>query len=376
MGLKTDQILSIIVPIAMISFGVDVAFHAVGRYREELAHQSGSTPDEGPRWAMVAGLGGVLGALLLALASDAAAFLSNAVSGIESLIQFGIGASLALVAAFVMLGVATPLALMRLEQRAPTGALHSALQSGSSAPRVGADPPRSVAGRLLAVAGAVLAALGAMACVTVSVFVLPWLGVLLLLGYLLVFILLPALLCRSTARPAPHSSDAPPRAAGVLARWTGVVVAGLPRFRVPLLLAVLVVTSVCVVYATRVQVSFEVKDFFAADTDFVVGLEKYQRSVGQLGGEPAFAVHFTMRYREELARHPTRIAAMTAAGAGTGGALVASALSSVVGFAILALAPMPMFAAYGLLTAIMILLAAVASLLVLPSLLMLVTRDG
>ena len=265
---------------------------------------------------------------------------------------------------------------MRLEQRAPTGALHSALQSGSSAPRVGADPPRSVAGRLLAVAGAVLAALGAMACVTVSVFVLPWLGVLLLLGYLLVFILLPALLCRSTARPAPHSSDAPPRAAGVLARWTGVVVAGLPRFRVPLLLAVLVVTSVCVVYATRVQVSFEVKDFFAADTDFVVGLEKYQRSVGQLGGEPAFAVHFTMRYREELARHPTRIAAMTAAGAGTGGALVASALSSVVGFAILALAPMPMFAAYGLLTAIMILLAAVASLLVLPSLLMLVTRDG
>ena len=57
-------------------------------------------------------------------------------------------------------------------------------------------------------------------------------------------------------------------------------------------------------------------------------------------------------------------------------ALVASAASSVVGFAILAFAPMPMFAAYGLLTTVMIFLAAVASLVVLPPLLMLVTRDG
>ena len=36
---------------------------------------------------------------------------------------------------------------------------------------------------------------------------------------------------------------------------------------------------------------------------------------------------------------------------------------------------MPMFASYGLLTAVMIAMALVASLLVLPSLLMLVTKD-
>jgi len=40
-----------------------------------------------------------------------------------------------------------------------------------------------------------------------------------------------------------------------------------------------------------------------------------------------------------------------------------------------ALAPMPMFASYGLLTAVMIAMALTASLLVLPSLLMLVTKD-
>ena len=34
-GLEDDLVLSLIVPIAMISFGVDFAFHGVGRYREE-----------------------------------------------------------------------------------------------------------------------------------------------------------------------------------------------------------------------------------------------------------------------------------------------------------------------------------------------------
>ena len=82
-----------------------------------------------------------------------------------------------------------------------------------------------------------------------------------------------------------------------------------------------------------------------------------------------------MRYREELLRHETRIEAIRAAGGGTGVALIASALSSVIGFAILAFAPMPMFASYGLLTAVMIIMAAAGSLVVLPSLLMVVTRD-
>jgi len=88
-----------------------------------------------------------------------------------------------------------------------------------------------------------------------------------------------------------------------------------------------------------------------------------------------FAIHFTMRYRQEMEQHPTRVDALSAAGTGTGGALAGSAASSIVGFAILALAPMPMFASYGLLTAVMIAMALTASLLVLPSLLMLVTSD-
>jgi predicted RND superfamily exporter protein len=88
-----------------------------------------------------------------------------------------------------------------------------------------------------------------------------------------------------------------------------------------------------------------------------------------------FAIHFSMRYREELARLGNRERAVRAAGEGTGVALTASAVSSMIGFAILAFAPMPLFASYGFLTAVMIAMAGAASLLVLPSLLMLITKD-
>lgn len=81
------------------------------------------------------------------------------------------------------------------------------------------------------------------------------------------------------------------------------------------------------------------------------------------------------RFREELAGSTTRLDALRAATAGTGVALVGSTVSSVAGFTILAFAPMPMFASYGLLTAVMIALALAASLLVLPGLLMLVAPE-
>jgi predicted RND superfamily exporter protein len=83
----------------------------------------------------------------------------------------------------------------------------------------------------------------------------------------------------------------------------------------------------------------------------------------------------TERFREELRRAPDKVQAMRQAARGTGAALVASAASSIVGFSIMGLAPMPMFASFGILTALMIFLALAASLVVLPSLLLLVTPE-
>jgi predicted RND superfamily exporter protein len=89
-----------------------------------------------------------------------------------------------------------------------------------------------------------------------------------------------------------------------------------------------------------------------------------------------FAIHYTMRFREEFEVDGDRMEAVRRASKGTGVALLASAASSVIGFGILAFGPMPLFASYGLLTAVMIALAAAATLLVLPSLLVMVTKNA
>lgn len=86
-----------------------------------------------------------------------------------------------------------------------------------------------------------------------------------------------------------------------------------------------------------------------------------------------FCTHFTVRYRDELDLDGDRVAAVRRTAAGTGGALAVSALTSVLGFGVMALAPTPIFSSFGELMAMMILLSAAAALFVLPSLLVLVT---
>jgi predicted RND superfamily exporter protein len=87
-----------------------------------------------------------------------------------------------------------------------------------------------------------------------------------------------------------------------------------------------------------------------------------------------YSIHMTQRFREEWRRDPNPVAALQTAAGGTGVALTGSAASSVAGFAVMSFAPMPMFSTYGIITATMILMAAGAALLVLPSLLLVVSR--
>jgi len=86
-----------------------------------------------------------------------------------------------------------------------------------------------------------------------------------------------------------------------------------------------------------------------------------------------YSVHVTARYRQELGRTGDRISALDKSARHTGVALLGSAASTMIGFAVIGFAPMPMFSSYGILTSIMIGLAFMAALLVLPSLLVLVT---
>ncbi|MBT4512446.1 MAG: MMPL family transporter, partial [Chloroflexi bacterium] len=82
-----------------------------------------------------------------------------------------------------------------------------------------------------------------------------------------------------------------------------------------------------------------------------------------------FSIHFTERFREELSNGNDKRSALRITAETTGLALFSAALTTVVGFTVIAFAPMPMFSTFGILTAIMIALSLLMALFALPSLL-------
>ncbi len=260
-GLKDDLVLSLIVPVAMISFGVDFAFHSIGRYREERAAGWHSAT------AVVKGLAAVSGALILAFVSDTMAFLANLSSDIESIQQFGIGAAIALASAYLLLGVLAPLIVASIESQVP-------------------QRKPGTKWTILRLSGGVFAALATMASVLLLVFVLPWLGAVLAVATVCGVVIIPVLVQRrkvgttvaNIAIEEGETTFAKPIGRAIAA------VAGRPFVVLPIATAL---TVVCAFYALQVPAEFDVEDFFSSDTDFVQGLEQLDTHVGDRGGEPA-----------------------------------------------------------------------------------------
>ena len=138
-----------------------------------------------------------------------------------------------------------------------------------------------------------------------------------------------------------------------------------------------IVAMRCVRYGvvTIIPVGLVVACLYAFMYLFGFGLNFVTATIAavSIGVGTDYAIHMTQRFREELPRAVDSIQALSRAAQGTGMALIASATTSILGFAIMGLAPMPMFSTYGILTAVMIFLAAAASLVVLPSLPLMVT---
>lgn len=259
-GFDDDLVLTLIVPIAMISFGVDFAFHAVGRYREQRL------AGEAPRRALTTGLAAVGTALLLALSSDMAAFLSNVTSGIESIVNFGIGAAIALAAAFVLLGVATPLAVSLLDDR------------------LGRPPGGRRAG-VVRVVGSLATASMVMGAVLLMVFVAPGAGVGLFVVTVLATLVVPAWWRMRTVGVPDRSMRV--ATGDRMAAPIGRFVAAVASRPVVVVVIAAVVTAGATVLALQVPTRFDVEDYFSADSDFVVGLDRLDEHVGSRRGEPA-----------------------------------------------------------------------------------------
>lgn len=282
-GFKDDLVLSLIVPVAMVSFGVDYAFHSIGRYREERAEGRKA------RAAAVAGGAAVSGALILATMSDSVAFLANTTAGIESIVQFGIGAAIALASAYVLLGVVAPLLVAEIEARVP-------------APRPGR---RSGLLRVLASVGA---AQLTMASMLLLVFILPWLGVVVAAVSVVAVLVVPVIYwSRRLDGEAVGDLESATSTSSIATR-IGRVVAAIARRRRIVIPAALMATVVAGFFAVQVPARFDVEDFFAADTDFVEGLNQLDRHVGNRSGEPiSFYVEGDLSDPQNLAQLQERI---------------------------------------------------------------------
>ncbi|MCJ7780297.1 MAG: MMPL family transporter, partial [Acidimicrobiia bacterium] len=264
LGLKMNSpLLIMIVPIALISFGVDFFIHASGRTREMQVLGFGRER------AYPLGLTAVSAALLLAALSSAAAFLSNAVSGIEGIVEFGIAAAVGLLLSYMILGWVAPKLLLSTEERlGPRPADLSHLRT---------------AGQKV---GFVVASFIAAIAVTMTI-VMPAIGWGLYLVFLLLFAYLPYWLTRRRNRRAaeagrPLTDEV--KGAGHGFSAAGTTVHFVARWRVFAIPLVVVLAVVALIGASKVERGFEVKDFFSSKTDFVASLDKLERYWGSGGG--------------------------------------------------------------------------------------------
>ncbi|NIA24765.1 MAG: MMPL family transporter [Gammaproteobacteria bacterium] len=104
-----------IIPILLIGLGVDYAIHLTGRYREEIG--LGKTVAD----ASTRAIGTVGVALILATLTTAVGFLTNLISPIPGLRDFGILTSVGIVAAFLLMLTLLPAIRLLLDRRAERG---------------------------------------------------------------------------------------------------------------------------------------------------------------------------------------------------------------------------------------------------------------
>ena len=267
-GLKGGLVIDMIVPIAMISLGVDFGLHALRRYREEKGR--GYTPSV----ALRAGFTGVLGALILAMASDSAAFLSNTSSGIESVIHFGIAAAIAMVSSFIILGIVLPLVMKHIDElQRPPSVSHSRRQT------------------IMTVLNSIGVAAATGTGVIFFVGVSEALGTAILLAMVAAYVVVPFFIMhRRQSRHAPTPASARPEAStpayGAAGGWFVSLVTGIAHYRIVVLIVVIGLTAAATLFATKLEATFDVKDFFNNKSDFVVSLDKLDEHIGETGGEP------------------------------------------------------------------------------------------
>ena len=269
-GIKSGLVIDLVVPIGMISLGVDFLVHALGRYKEELKYR------KIPLIAFQIGLPSVSIALALAMLSDSIAFLSNLSSSIEAVIHFGAAAAIGVVSSFIILGIVSPLLAMKVDEY-----LSQCKYTFKS--------KKWFILKVLA-SCAVACASGVVVIMVVAVSKIY--GVLLLGLSLGIFIVLPMavlglLISKKDSMKRPIISGTHiSHKREIMAEMISTLVLKSVSNRVIVILLTTIVTLASVWYALRLEPTFDVKDFFDSSSAFVVGLDKIDEHLGKKGGEP------------------------------------------------------------------------------------------
>ena len=271
-GLKSGLVIDLVVPISMISLGVDFLVHSVRRYKEEV--EEGYSPRNG----LKIGLSGVLAALLLAMASDSIAFLSNLSSNIEAVIHFGSAAAIAVLSSFIILGIIAPIATMRIDE----------LMQDSGKRFKGKI---STLNRILGSIG-VASACGGAVIIMVAVSKLYGIIALFVAGLMFIGIPITYLILvknnnKSAANTTPEKQRTPSHS--LLVSYVEKIVTLSTSYSTVVLAITVVITAISVFFAFKLEPTFDVKDFFNPKSDMVIGLDKVDKHVGEQGGEPGIA---------------------------------------------------------------------------------------
>jgi hydrophobe/amphiphile efflux-3 (HAE3) family protein len=113
-GITFNQIF-IAVPVLLIGLSIDYAIHVFMRHREQRQERSAAAGD-GPRGSMSVALTGVGVALVWVTATTVIGFLSNLVSPLGPIREFGIVSSFGIVAALLIFGVLVPALKVELDE--------------------------------------------------------------------------------------------------------------------------------------------------------------------------------------------------------------------------------------------------------------------
>ena len=274
LGIKGGLLVELIVPISMISLGVDFAIHAIRRYQEQNISYLGPTN------AMRLGFTGVFAALLLAMFTDSIAFLANSSSGIEGIVHFSFAATIATISSFIVLGLGVPLSLMKINQFS-----------------ISRPFPNTRMNQIITLSNSLLVSICLAASIVIMVALDRLLGLGILVGSIILFAGIPFCFLFFRSSKVLQNSKKSTINNNSLTIYSNIVFNGVETFverfvilaekyAYILLSIVLLITVICGYLGLKLKPDFDITDVYDPKSDVVRGVDLFGEHYSGRLGEP------------------------------------------------------------------------------------------